>query len=327
LIKRGETTIAASFVVGLGYYLGQIEVRGKMSISKLRSLLCFSITLALLATPAIAQDKPYIIGPGDVLSVVIFAGGKSQEVLTLSVASEGTINFPFLGKITAEGLSIPELSEIVTRPLAADYFVNPQVIINVKDYKSKKVYITGAVEKPGLYPLDSSTTTLLELIAKAGGITRERSNFAYILKGSIDELAPGQEIAELVQQKKSIQVNLRELLDQGITGRNVELKAGDVVYIPPTSFADLTSYKVYVLGKVKKPGVYDFQDGLTALDACILAGGFDKYAAPNRTVVTRREANGSQEMIKINLNRVREGEKKDVLLQPGDRIYVPESWL
>ena len=287
--------------------------------------LCLS--LVLIACPVLAQERPYIIGPGDVLSVIIFAGGRSQETLDLSVASEGSINFPFLGKVKAGGLTIPELTEIVTRPLAEDYFVNPQVIINVKDYKSKKVYVTGAVEKPGLYPLDSTSTTLLELIAKAGGVTKERSNFAYILKGGIEDLTPGKKIGELVQQKKSIQVNLQELFDQGITDRNVELKAGDVVYIQPTSFADLTRYKVYVLGKVKKPGVYDFQDGLTALDACILAGGFAKYAAPNRTVITRREVHGSQEMIKVNLDKVRKGERKDVLLKPGDRIYVPESWL
>ena len=297
-----------------------------MPTKKVNRFFLIFLSLAALATSALGQEKPYIIGPGDILSVVIFAGGKSQESLDLSVSSEGAISFPFLGKIKAEGLSISELTEMVTQPLAADYFVNPQVIINVKNYKSKKIYITGALEKPGLYPLESSTT-LLELIAKAGGVTKERSNFAYVLKGSINDLDPHKGIGELVQQKGSIKVNLRELLDQGITARNVELKAGDVVYIPPTSFSNLTQYKIYVLGKVKRPGVYDFQEGLTALDACILAEGFAKYAAPNRAVITRREQNGTQEMITINLDKVRKGREKDILLRPGDRIFVPESWL
>jgi polysaccharide export outer membrane protein len=284
-------------------------------------------TLILTVSSIGAQEKPYIIGPGDVLSVIIFAGGKSQESLNLTVSSEGTINFPFLGKIKTEGLSISGLMEKVTKPLAEDYFVNPQVIINVRDYKSKRVYITGAIANPGLYPLDMSTTTLLELIAKAGGVTRERSNFAYILKGSMEDVKKNKTVDELVQEKKSIKVDLRELLDQGIRDRNVELQAGDVVYIPPTAFSNLTQHKIYVLGKVEKPGIYDFQEGLTALDACILAGGFAKYAAPNRTVITRRFLDGKEKRIDINLDRVRKGQDTDVPLEPGDRIYVPESWL
>ena len=293
-------------------------------LSTLISLVLLSITA--FWSPCSAQEKPYTIGAGDILSVTIFAGPKTTEAPDLVVLSGGTINFPFLGPVKAEGLTVTELTEKVTTPLARDYFVNPQVIIKVKEYKSKKVYITGAVEKPGLYALESGATTLIELIARAGGVTQERSNYAYILRESIQALDGGKEIDELVKLKKSIQVNLRELLDKGISKRNLELRAGDVVYITPASFSDLTQHKVYVLGKVEKPGIYDFQDGLTALDACILAGGFAKYAAPNRATVTRRE-NGEEEIIKINLNKVRKGQKEDMVLQPGDRLFVPKSWL
>ncbi len=273
-----------------------------------------SLALVLLAVTAFAQEEPYIIGPSDVLSVTIFAGGKTQEAQHLTVSSKGTINFPFLGRVEAEGLSVSELEENVTRPLAKDYYVNPQVLISVRDYKSKKVYLTGAVRKSGLFPLDSSTTTVLELIAKAGGVTKDRSNYAYILRGSIAELSAEKGISELIQQKNSIKVNLRELLDLGVSEANVELQPGDVVYIPPTSFSDLTQHKIYVLGKVNRPGVYDIQEGLTALDGCILAGGFAKYAAPNRSTITRREPDGTQEIIKINLNRVRIGKDYDIVL-------------
>ena len=285
------------------------------------------LAILLMAFPAFAKGQDYIIGRGDVLSITIFAGGQTQETLDLPVSSQGTIAFPFLGEVKAAGLSVFELTESVTPPLAADYFVDPQVLISVRDYKSKKVYLTGAVQNSGLYALDSGSTTLLELIAKAGGVSQERGNYVYILRGSIADLRPEKKISELVKQKKSLKVNLRELLDLGIAERNVELLPGDVVYIPPSSIGDLTQYKIYVLGKVSSPGVYDFQEGLTALDACILAGGFAKYAAPNRSTVTRREPDGTQETIKINLNRVKKGKGKDITLKPGDRIYVPESWL
>ena len=85
-------------------------------------------------------------------------------------------------------------------------------------------------------------------------------------------------------------------------------------------------WNVYVLGMVKKPGAYEFKEGLTALDACVLAQGFKDFAAPNRTTITRRE-NGENKVIKIDLNKVRKGKVKDIPLRPGDRIDIPESRL
>lgn len=83
---------------------------------------------------------------------------------------------------------------------------------------------------------------------------------------------------------------------------------------------------ISVEGEVKKPGVYDYQRGITALNACIMAGGFDKFAAPNRARIIRKE-NDKQVVIKINLNDVKEGKIPDIELKPGDLILIPETWL
>ena len=85
-------------------------------------------------------------------------------------------------------------------------------------------------------------------------------------------------------------------------------------------------HQISVEGEIKRPGVYKYQRGMTAMNACIIAGGFDKYAAPNRTIIIRKEG-GKQIIIKINLNDVKEGKISDVELRPGDRIHVPETWL
>ena len=123
------------------------------------SFLCLLLLAPLVwAHPCCGQEKPYTIGVGDILSVNIFAGGVSQGNLELTVSSKGTINLPFLGEVKAAGLTVPELTDTTTRPLAQDYFVNPQVIIAVKEYKSQKVYITGGVDRPGLYTLEGPTT-------------------------------------------------------------------------------------------------------------------------------------------------------------------------
>ena len=77
---------------------------------------------------------------------------------------------------------------------------------------------------------------------------------------------------------------------------------------------------------VKNPGLHDYQPGLTALSVCIMAGGFDKFAAPNRATIIRT-VDGAQEVIKIDLEKVIKGKLADVPLKPGDRLHIPESWM
>ena len=57
-----------------------------------------------------------------------------------------------------------------------------------------------------------------------------------------------------------------------------------------------------------------------------MAGGFDKFAAPNRARIIREE-DGQQTVIRINLNDVKEGKIPDIELKPGDIVVIPESWL
>jgi len=127
-------------------------------------------------------------------------------------------------------------------------------------------------------------------------------------------------------KKEPIKVNLIKLLDEGDMSHNVVLLPGDSIYIPFAKGLNQADSKVYVSGEVKNPALYEYQPGLTALSVCIMAGGFATYAAPNRTTIVRLE-NAEQLVIKIDLEDVIEGKIPDVVLKPGDRIHVPESWL
>lgn len=272
-----------------------------------------------------ARGKAYIIGPRDVLSLTIYAGGEEQQAVDLTVSAKGTINAPFVGAIKAAGLTIPQLEDRITRPLAKDYFVAPEVNIRVAEYHSLQYFISGAVKEPGLYEM-TSRTTLMELIARAGGVVPERGNIAYILRGSTGEVVDGKTIDDLLSRKEPIKVDLESLLDRGDMSANLSLNPGDVVYLPLGKTLHLARCKIYVGGQIKKPGLYDYQPGLTALNVCIMAGGFAKFAAPNRTKIIRKE-NGEQTVIEIDLDDVKEGKAPDVELKPGDRIHVPETWL
>jgi polysaccharide export outer membrane protein len=106
---------------------------------------------------------------------------------------------------------------------------------------------------------------------------------------------------------------------------NIILETGSSVYIPLAKGLNQADTKVYVSGEVKKPDVYEYQPGLTALSVCLMAGGFAQYAAPNRTTIVRFE-NEDQSVIKIDLDEVIKGKAKDIPLKPGDRLHIPESW-
>ncbi|NDY74581.1 polysaccharide export protein [Desulfobacter hydrogenophilus] len=284
---------------------------------------------------AASDDAAYRLGVGDMVKISILAGGEEQVAKEMVVGDTGDVTVPFIGKLTAAGLTINELEKQIVPPLARDFFVEPQVHLQIIEYHSLQFFISGAVKEPGVFSLDF-IPTIMDLIAKAGGVTQERGNLAYVLRGmkapiimaqdktleNLDAEVPTQSIAGT----KPIIVDLKRLLDEGDMTENIRLATGDTIYIPPGTKLDQAATKIYVQGKVKTPGVFEYQPGMTALAACIMAGGFDKFSAPNRARVIRRTST-ERTIITINLKKVQTGDEPDLPLQPGDRIHIPESWL
>ncbi|MDO9263681.1 MAG: SLBB domain-containing protein, partial [Desulfosalsimonadaceae bacterium] len=140
---------------------------------------------------------------------------------------------------------------------------------------------------------------LLELISKAGGLTQDAANQAIIQRDQDGN-----------KGKKAITVNLSELMEQGQASQNLSIVNGDNIYIPKKKF-------FYVTGEVKSPNSYDFEEGLTVIQALTKAGGVNDKAAPGRIKIIR-SANGKEEL----LERV----KMDQRIHPNDVIVVPESY-
>jgi polysaccharide export outer membrane protein len=215
-----------------------------------------------------------------------------------------------------------DMEKLMVVALGKDYFVDPQIHIRIMEYHSLNFFISGAVKKPGKYEMQAATT-IMDLIAKAEGLTLESGNVAYIMREGSGSSTQAQDGIETVEP---IKVNLIKLLDKGDMSHNVALATGDSIYIPFAKGLNQSDSKVYISGEVDKPALYEYQPGMSALSVCIMAGGFAKYAAPNRTTIVRTE-NGEQKVMKINLEDVVKGKIPDIPLKPGDRIHVPESWL
>jgi len=276
--------------------------------------LCISLLfLAPIHSFAQKSATTYKVGPGDIITVIIRAGGIEQAKTDLLVSDQGEITIPFIGNIKVLGLTLKKLEQKIYTPLEKDYFVDPQVNIQMKEYHSLSYTISGAVDEPGKYELDFHPS-LLDLIAKAGGVEKERGNIAYVLRYSQGS------------ENDPITIDLSKLLDEGDMSQNVMLETGDKIYIPQGQKLDQTKTSIYLEGEIKKPGMLDFQPGLTALSACIMAGGFGKYAAPNRARIIRIEGT-KHKIIKIDLDKIKEGNTPDFPLKPGDRIHIPETWL
>ncbi len=288
-------------------------------MGKIKLFLYWIIFTLLFGSSVYSKD--YKLGPGDVIEIIIFAGGKVQNRSVLTVSGQGTIPIPYLGETKAEGLTVNDLIKKITEDLKRDYFVSPIVSISIKEYRSKKAYVLGEVKRPGLYEIKGDMT-LLSLISLSGGVTLKAGNYALILRGQANKIK-NYPIEKLVNKEKTLKIDLKRLFN-GDLASNITIMNSDVVYIPSKHGISILFSKIYVMGRVRKPGAYEYQDGLTVLNACIMAGGFDPFAAPSRATITRIE-NGKKTVIKVNLEKIRDGKALDIPLKPGDRIYVPQS--
>ena len=118
-------------------------------------ILPFTLLLFLVAWTHQASAGDYVIGPRDTLKITVW--GQQDLSQNYNVSVEGTIVFPLIGEVRAAGLTEAQLGQKLVTLLEKDYLVNPQVMVSVAEYKSKKVLILGEAVKPGVVPLTGNT--------------------------------------------------------------------------------------------------------------------------------------------------------------------------
>ena len=142
-----------------------------MFMKKCLLLVCFLI----LTLGHIASAQDYIVGERDVLRITVYE--HPDLTTTERVSADGTILFPLIGQINVQGLTLSQISQKIAELLSDGYIIDPQVIIFIQEFRSKKAFIMGEVNKPGLHVLHG-TTTFLELLSGAGGLTKEAGDRA-----------------------------------------------------------------------------------------------------------------------------------------------------
>ena len=125
------------------------------------------------AQPSISPDR-YVVGPQDTLSITVV--GEPELTNKYRVDSDGSITLPYIGRQPAAGFTIADLQMKIATLLKDGYLQNPQVLIDVDQYKSRSVYVTGNVRAPGKVPMNGPTITLIEALALAGSPSADASN-------------------------------------------------------------------------------------------------------------------------------------------------------
>jgi polysaccharide export outer membrane protein len=214
-----------------------------------------------------APGEGYVIGPQDNLSIIV--SDETELTGKYRVDTDGTISMPYLSRVPLAGLSLQEAQDKITAMLKAGYIRNPQVRIEVDQFKARSVLMTGEVRVQGKVTLPGSTMSLLEALALAGSATANASNEVLIMHPP----KPGEKAPE------PIVVNRKDL-ELGKVGRDITLQDGDIVNIP-------VAKRFYISGFIKNPGSFVLDTGTTVGQAIILAGGLNDRGSDRRLSIIR----------------------------------------
>ena len=267
--------------------------------------------------PALSQreevlegQEEYYLGYHDILKITVFGRQDSMKGATditreTEIRNDGMISYPLIGDIKAAGLTIPQLQRNIVQKLK-EYIVAPKVDIQIIKYASRDVSILGEVEAPQVIYL-MGRTTLLEAIAKAGGLT-EKAN----LKG-----------AYIIRKNRIIPVDLYALMTEGDLKYNVEVRRKDVVYIP-----NVQDQRVYVVGEVKKPTIVPFAGKILRVAEAIASAGDFEISAKTSNIKIIRGGLENPTVITVDFNKITSGDLgENIALYSEDIVYVPASFV
>lgn len=232
-----------------------------------------------VAPPAFVDQATVTLAPGDSVTMTVF--GRPELTLTGYVSDAGMIDVPLAGSIPVSGLSPTQAAErVATAYREGDYLIDPQVNIVLAAMRSQQISVVGEVGRPGRFPMDTRTT-ILDVLAQAGGISAAGAEKAFILRRSADGV-------------ERFEVDLQDLLSAG-AGQIVQIRAGDTIVVPKAPL-------FYIYGEIAHAGAFPLRSKITVIEAISVAGGITARGSVRRIEVKRKLKDGSVKRFNIEID-------------------------
>jgi polysaccharide biosynthesis/export protein len=234
------------------------------------------------------------------------------------------LNLPLVGSVRAAGLTVQQLEDTLADRLKK-FVIEPQVTVFVTDFRSQPVTVTGAVEKPGVYQLETGKS-LFEVLVLAGG--PKNAGLTVNLKRAPKRGLIG--LPNTVLDKDgtyaSVDLDLKEVLEGRGSKASVPLMPDDLISVSPTRPARF----VHISGEVNKPGSVELvtQEVVSLMKMLAVAGGLSKDAKPSSTMIMHNNPNGVlTSTVFVDMTKIMNGKARDLDLTDGDVVVVPTSGL
>jgi polysaccharide export outer membrane protein len=275
-----------------------------------------------IAKPNAAERVPssYVLGPDDLISIRILQAPELADK-PIRIDLNGYIDLPFVGRVRAAGATVEVLRTELEAKFAA-IIKEPQVTINIEEFRSQPVSVIGAVNTPGVHQIRGKKS-LVEVLSLAGGLRQDAGNTVKLTRrkewGSIP-LATA--VTDPTGNFTVASVELKSLMEAKDPAANILVQPDDVISVPKAEM-------VYVIGEVARTGGYVLSErkSMSLLEALTLAGGINHgTSSPENSKILRLTPESDTRVeIAVNLKRVMTGKGEDIQLQPGDILFIPGS--